>query len=93
MDGVVVADYDLGRAERLVERVGDPRSCGAGRRIERAAIAALVAEHRCDVVMNAADPRFVMPQFRAALSHGAHYLDMAMSLSHPHPDALTRRPG
>ena len=36
--------------------------------------------------MNATDPRFVMPLFRAALQAGAHYLDMAMSLSHPHPD-------
>jgi saccharopine dehydrogenase-like NADP-dependent oxidoreductase len=35
--------------------------------------------------MNAVDPRFVMPLFRAALSGGATYVDMAMSLSHPHP--------
>ncbi|MEP6562921.1 MAG: saccharopine dehydrogenase C-terminal domain-containing protein, partial [Nakamurella sp.] len=31
------------------------------------------------------DPRFVMPLFRAALQAGATYLDMAMSLSKPHP--------
>ena len=43
------------------------------------------AEHRCDVLMNATDPRFVMPLFRAALAGGANYLDMAMSLSKPHP--------
>jgi saccharopine dehydrogenase-like NADP-dependent oxidoreductase len=36
--------------------------------------------------MNAVDPRFVMPLFNAALHAGVHYLDMAMSLSHPHPD-------
>ena len=59
----------------------------------RPAIAALLAEHQCDVVMNAADPRFVMPQFRAALAHGAHYLDMAMSLSHPDPDRPHEVPG
>jgi saccharopine dehydrogenase-like NADP-dependent oxidoreductase len=35
--------------------------------------------------MNATDPRFVMPLFRAALAGGANYLDMAMSLSKPHP--------
>ena len=45
------------------------------------------AEHRCDVLLNAIDPRFVMPIFRAALAAGADYLDMAMSLSQPHPDA------
>ena len=44
--------------------------------------------------MNATDPRFVMPLFRAALQAGDHYLDMAMSLSHPAPAmSRTRRPG
>jgi saccharopine dehydrogenase-like NADP-dependent oxidoreductase len=36
--------------------------------------------------MNAADPRFVMPLFDAALAAGCHYVDMAMSLSKPHPE-------
>ena len=40
----------------------------------------------CDVVLNAADPRFVMPIFGGAFDAGATYLDMAMSLSHPHPE-------
>ena len=38
--------------------------------------AALLAERRCDVLMNATDPRFVMPLFRAALAAGTHCLDM-----------------
>ena len=50
-------------------------------------MAALLTEHSCDVLMNATDPRFVMPLYRAALQAGTHYLDMAMSLSHPHQDA------
>ena len=57
---------------------------GAGRRAPtRRPSRALLAEHRCDVLLNATDPRFVMPLFRAALAAGAHYLDMAMSLSQP----------
>jgi len=36
--------------------------------------------------MNAVDPRFVMPIFNGALAGGADYLDMAMSLSHRHPE-------
>ena len=47
-------------------------------------VAGLLTAHSCDVLMNATDPRFVMPLFRAALAAGVHYLDMAMSLSHPH---------
>jgi saccharopine dehydrogenase-like NADP-dependent oxidoreductase len=52
---------------------------------DEAATAALLAEHHCDVLMNSTDPRFVMPLFRAALAAGVHYMDMAMSLSRPHP--------
>ena len=36
-------------------------------------------------MLGATDPRFTMPIFRAALAAGIHYLDMAMSLSTPHP--------
>jgi saccharopine dehydrogenase-like NADP-dependent oxidoreductase len=35
----------------------------------------------CDVLLNATDPRFVMPLFQASLEARAHYIDMAMSLS------------
>ncbi|MGY1811449.1 saccharopine dehydrogenase family protein [Blastococcus sp. SYSU D00820] len=86
-EAVVVADYDPARAEKAVAAVGDPRFTAA--RVDasdEAAVTALLAEHRCDVLLNATDPRFVMPLFRAALAGGATYLDMAMSLSRPHPD-------
>jgi saccharopine dehydrogenase-like NADP-dependent oxidoreductase len=86
-EAVVVADYDPARAGKAVAAVGDPRFSAA--RVDAAdegAVAALLAEHRCDVLLNATDPRFVMPMFRAALAGGATYLDMAMSLSRPHPE-------
>jgi saccharopine dehydrogenase (NAD+, L-lysine-forming) len=56
-------------------------------------VAGLLTERKCDVLLNATDPRFVMPLFRAALSAGTHYLDMAMSLSRPHPDDPYRKTG
>jgi saccharopine dehydrogenase-like NADP-dependent oxidoreductase len=86
-EAMVIADYDLPRAQAVVERAGDPRFTAA--RVDAAderGVAALLAEHRCDTLLNATDPRFVMPLFRAALAAGATYLDMAMSLSSPHPD-------
>src|SRR5262249_38992814 len=49
------------------------------------AVTELLKAENCDVLLNATDPRFVMPLFRAALAAGTNYLDMAMSLSHPHP--------
>ncbi len=82
---IVVADYDEGRAQRVA---ADDKRFVAARvdASDQLSVAALLREHRCDVLLNATDPRFVMPLFRAALSAGAHYLDMAMSLSQPHPD-------
>ena len=85
-DVMVVSDYDEQRAAEVAASADDPRFSSA--RVDasdEAQVAALIAEHRCDVLVNATDPRFVMPLFRAALAAGIDYLDMAMSLSQPHP--------
>ncbi|MFF7209117.1 saccharopine dehydrogenase family protein [Streptomyces sp. NPDC008238] len=90
-EAMVVADRDLVRAEAAVASVAS--ADGGGRfsaaRVDasdQAAVGALLAQERCDVLLNATDPRFVMPLFGAALAAGADYLDMAMSLSRPHPE-------
>jgi saccharopine dehydrogenase (NAD+, L-lysine-forming) len=93
-EAMVVADRDEARAEKAVAAVADPRFTAA--RVDAAddaAVRALLAEHRCDVLLNATDPRFVMPLFRAALAVAATYLDMAMSLSRPHPERPHELPG
>jgi saccharopine dehydrogenase (NAD+, L-lysine-forming) len=82
---LVIADYDRSRAQHAAAAKDSYIAVQLDAR-DQAAIEALLAEHSCDVLMNAADPRFVMPQFRAALAARVHYLDMAMSLSHPNPD-------
>jgi saccharopine dehydrogenase (NAD+, L-lysine forming) len=83
---VVVTDYDLGRAEKAA--AADGRFVAAQVDASSAdSVAALVREHRITHVMNAVDPRFVMPIFHGAYDGGADYLDMAMSLSEPHPEA------
>jgi saccharopine dehydrogenase (NAD+, L-lysine forming) len=81
---LVIADYDLARAQHAAAAKDSYTAVQLDARDE-ASTAALLAEHRCDVLMNATDPRFVMPLFRAALAAKVHYLDMAMSLSHPDP--------
>ncbi|MBO4164787.1 MULTISPECIES: saccharopine dehydrogenase family protein [Micromonospora] len=82
---VVVADYDLTRAERAVAGYGDRFVAVRLDASSADAVAALCREHRITHVLNAVDPRFVMPIFEGAFAAGADYLDMAMSLSHPHP--------
>ena len=94
LEHVLLADYDLGRAERAAAAAGDPRMAAA--RLDASdttAIVGLLTERRIDAVLGATDPRFTMPIFRAALAAGVHYLDMAMSLSRPHPEDPFSRTG
>jgi saccharopine dehydrogenase (NAD+, L-lysine forming) len=89
---IVVTDYDLVRAERAA--AGDPRFVAAQVDASSAeSVTALVREHAITHVMNAVDPRFVMPIFDGAHAGGADYLDMAMSLSVPHPQAPYQQVG
>jgi saccharopine dehydrogenase (NAD+, L-lysine forming) len=81
---LVIADYDLARAQHAAAAKDGYTAVQLDARDE-ATTAALLTERHCDVLMNATDPRFVMPLFRAALAAKVHYLDMAMSLSHPDP--------
>jgi saccharopine dehydrogenase (NAD+, L-lysine-forming) len=82
---VVLADYDLARAEAAVAGAGQSHFTAA--RLDasdQSSIEGLIADERIDAVLGATDPRFTMPIFRAALAAKIHYLDMAMSLSQPH---------
>jgi saccharopine dehydrogenase-like NADP-dependent oxidoreductase len=90
---VVVADYDPARAEQAIARGDDRFSAAQIDASDAEAVAALVREHRVTHVLNAVDPRFVMPIFDGAFAAGADYLDMAMSLSRPDPMAPYERSG
>src|ERR671923_52854 len=83
---IVFADHDEARARRVVDRYGDGRFSPA--RVDAsdpAAVAELARASKVDAILNAVDPRFVMPIFEGAFEVGTTYLDMAMSLSKPHP--------
>jgi saccharopine dehydrogenase (NAD+, L-lysine-forming) len=92
---MVVADYDLGRAQRAIAQHGDDGRFVAAQvdASSAAAVAELCRTHGVTHVLNAVDPRFVMPVFEGAFAAGADYLDMAMSLSKPHPDAPHEQTG
>src|SRR4249919_205193 len=87
---LVIADYDEARASRAAGQAFTAVRLDAR---DEQGVAELLTSQRCDVLLNATDPRFVMPLFRAALAAGTHYLDMAMSLSHPHPAEPYRQTG
>ncbi|MFF7357117.1 saccharopine dehydrogenase family protein [Streptomyces filipinensis] len=87
LDRMVVADYHLDRAEAAVAALKERKGRFGARRLDASdqeAVRRMLIEERCDVLLNATDPRFVMPLFQASLEAGVHYIDMAMSLSSPH---------
>ena len=83
---IVFADLDEAKAERLVERYGARGKFAAAKvdATDAAQVAEAARTHGADVILNAADPRFVMPIFEGAFDAGVTYMDMAMSLSEPH---------
>jgi saccharopine dehydrogenase (NAD+, L-lysine-forming) len=84
---IVFADIDERRAQRVVDRFGaDGRYSSAKVDAANTAdVAAAAKANGCDAILNAVDPRFVPAVFQGALDAGATYVDMAMSLSQPHP--------
>ncbi len=81
-----LSDYDPARPASLVESLDDGRfSAHAVDASRKDAIVALIAETRADAVLNSVDPLFNVPIFEACFEAGVTYLDMAMTLSEPHP--------
>src|SRR5262245_34234198 len=89
---IVIADYDLSRAERAAATDGRYAAAQIDASDE-SSVEALCREHGITHVMNAVDPVFNMPIFNGAFAAGADYLDMAMSLSKPHPEAPYEKTG
>ena len=92
---VVLADVALERATAAADRLGEPDRF-RGERVDassREDLVGLIARVKPDAVLNACDPRFNEPIFAAAFEAKVTYLDMAMTLSHPHPERPYELPG
>ncbi len=94
-EAMVLADYAVDRAEALARVLNDASRFPVEQidAREAASVTDVARRHGADLVMNAVDPRFVMPIFDGALAAGANYMDMATSLSRPHPEDPFHRPG
>jgi saccharopine dehydrogenase-like NADP-dependent oxidoreductase len=98
---MVVTDCDI-RAERTIEWLKAKHGAAAieGRFIadqidasKVESVAEVAKRHGATHVMNAVEPKFVQTIFAGALAADADYLDMAMSLSLPHPTNPYAEPG
>ena len=89
---MVVADYDVSKAERTVEWIRRKHGDAVAAKFVTGRIDASTADGVAEVcrefsithVLNAVEPKFVPTVFSGAFTAGCHYLDMAMSLSEPH---------
>jgi saccharopine dehydrogenase (NAD+, L-lysine forming) len=82
-----LADYDGTRAEAVAAAQDDGRF--SAHRVDASSsedLRRLISETKPDAVLNAVDPIFDLPVFDACLEARVTYLDMAMSLSQPHPE-------
>jgi saccharopine dehydrogenase-like NADP-dependent oxidoreductase len=92
---VVLADVALERAKAAADRFSEPGRFTA-ERVDASNLrdlVELISRTRPDAVLNACDPRFNEPIFDACYEARVNYLDMAMTLSHPHPERPYEEPG
>jgi len=92
---MTIADLALERAQAAVERLDEPDRFTAAQvdASDEAALVALIHAQRADAVLNACDPRLNEPIFAACHAARVTYLDMAMTLSRPHPSDPYAQPG
>ena len=95
LEKLVLADYNLKRAKEVRRRLDNPRRFPVEQvdARDKKQIVALARKHEVDLIMNAVDPVFNEAIFDAAYTAGCHYMDMAMTLSAPHPTAPHSEPG
>jgi len=92
---MVLADINLERVREVHARLRAPDKFVDARldASDRAAIVSLAREHGVDLILNAVEPLFNEAIFDAAYEVGCNYLDMAMTLSSPHPERPFQEPG
>ena len=87
LDHCALADYDATRPAAVAAELDDGRF--SSHRIDassRDAVLELISETKPDAVLNAVDPVFNEAVFGACFDARVTYLDMAMTLSKPHPE-------
>ncbi len=87
VEQIVLADYNLARVHEVQEKLGDKNRFPVEKvdANHQDQIISLAKKYKVDLIMNACDPSFNKPIFDAAFNYGSTYMDMAMTLSEPHP--------
>jgi saccharopine dehydrogenase-like NADP-dependent oxidoreductase len=95
LERMVLTDINPNRCREVRAKLRDPKkfpvaALDAG---NKAQIVELARKHKVDLIMNAVEPLFNEKIFDAAYQYGCTYMDMAMTLSTPHPKLPFEKPG
>jgi saccharopine dehydrogenase-like NADP-dependent oxidoreductase len=95
MELIVLADYNIERATEVQKKLGDDQRFPVEfvDASKQETIEGLARKHNVDIIMNSVDPIFNRQIFDAAYNVGVKYMDMAMTLSEPHPTDPFCKPG
>ena len=88
VEQMVLADYNLVRAKEVQSKLKEPKRFPAEwiDASNRRLVEDMAQKYEVDLIMNACDPSFNESIFDAAFNVGCNYMDMAMTLSTPHPE-------
>ena len=88
VEQMVLADYNLERAKEVQEKLGDKEHFPIEfiDASQQEMVEELARKYKVDLIMNAVDPVYNENIFDAAFNVGVNYMDMAMTLSKPHPE-------
>lgn len=95
MELMVLADYNVKRAEEVQKKLGDEKRFPVEfiDASDQQSIEELAKKYQVNLIMNSVDPIFNEQIFDAAYNVGVTYMDMAMTLSKPHPTEPFKKPG
>ncbi|MGQ9832895.1 MAG: saccharopine dehydrogenase family protein [Candidatus Villigracilaceae bacterium] len=95
LEQMVLCDYNVRRAEEVQAKLGDKARFPVEfiDASQREMIESLARKYGVNLIMNAVDPVFNKEIFDAAFNVGVNYMDMAMTLSEPHPERPYELPG
>ncbi len=95
VEQMVLCDYNVKRAEEVQAKLGDKARFPVEfiDASKQEMMEELARKHGVHLIMNAVDPMFNKEIFDAAFNAGVNYMDMAMTLSEPHPERPYELPG
>ncbi|MGB7876300.1 MAG: saccharopine dehydrogenase C-terminal domain-containing protein [Anaerolineales bacterium] len=94
VEQMVLADFNLERAKEVQAKLEDEKRFPVEfiDASQQEMVEELARKYGVDLVMNAVDPVYNEQVFDAAFNVGVNYIDMAMTLSKPHPEDPFNKP-